>query len=365
MPGPRGATPAGRFDDVLPCSGAWRPTRSSAGNRGTAMHGPMPITRYPELEPSEIHAAASSAFDALGFPRVGRSQRARARRRRADADELASAAMRVTALDAYLPLDGRRRTCHDPARLARREGPGRGSRATGVRLVDGTEIRAGSVVLSAGTYGSPPILMRSGIGPADHLRSLGIEVRVDLPGVGRQPRRPLRASSSTPAGGARPGTADPILHSIATFQSSAAHGADPTRPACSGSPIRPAAEPAFYLDPVLLLPEVTRTGSACDRQTRRSGRASSSRGSGRPPTSIVWSRATGAASSSRTDPRSGCLCTEPAPPDPRRRRRNSVGSSSRTPIRSPTSSGRARWAPSPEARRRGRCPRTRPWRRQA
>jgi choline dehydrogenase-like flavoprotein len=28
------------------------------------------------------------------------------------------------------------------------------------------------------------MLMRSGIGPADHLRSVGIPVRLDLPGVG-------------------------------------------------------------------------------------------------------------------------------------------------------------------------------------
>ncbi|WP_404713896.1 GMC family oxidoreductase [Sphingomonas sp. MMS24-J13] len=40
------------------------------------------------------------------------------------------------------------------------------------------------VVLSAGTYSSPQILMLSGIGPADQLRSLGIDVVQDLPGVG-------------------------------------------------------------------------------------------------------------------------------------------------------------------------------------
>jgi choline dehydrogenase-like flavoprotein len=40
------------------------------------------------------------------------------------------------------------------------------------------------VILAGGTIGSPLLLMRSGIGPADHLRSLGIAVRRDLPGVG-------------------------------------------------------------------------------------------------------------------------------------------------------------------------------------
>lgn len=59
-----------------------------------------------------------------------------------------------------------------------------GSRAAGVRLVDGAVIGAGCVVLAAGTYGSPSILLRSGVGPPDHLRSVDIEVRVGLRGVG-------------------------------------------------------------------------------------------------------------------------------------------------------------------------------------
>jgi choline dehydrogenase len=54
-------------------------------------------------------------------------------------------------------------------------------RATGVVCVDGTSYHAEEVILSAGTYGSAAILMRSGLGPADELRHLDIEVVADLP----------------------------------------------------------------------------------------------------------------------------------------------------------------------------------------
>lgn len=61
-------------------------------------------------------------------------------------------------------------------------------RAVGVHCLarDGSsfDLRASHVVLSAGAYGSAPILLRSGVGPAEELKALGIEVLVDLP-VGR------------------------------------------------------------------------------------------------------------------------------------------------------------------------------------
>jgi len=59
-----------------------------------------------------------------------------------------------------------------------------GGRAGGVRFADGEVVDANRVVLAAGSYASPAILMRSGIGAAEHLREHGIDVAVDLAGVG-------------------------------------------------------------------------------------------------------------------------------------------------------------------------------------
>lgn len=62
-------------------------------------------------------------------------------------------------------------------------------RCTGVEYSVGTETVSAvcqtEVVLTAGTVGTPQLLMLSGIGPRAQLRELGIDVVTDLPGVGR------------------------------------------------------------------------------------------------------------------------------------------------------------------------------------
>ena len=59
-----------------------------------------------------------------------------------------------------------------------------GTRATGVRIVQlGQEftVRARETIVSAGAINSPQLLMLSGIGPCEPLRSLGIELRAPFP----------------------------------------------------------------------------------------------------------------------------------------------------------------------------------------
>lgn len=62
-------------------------------------------------------------------------------------------------------------------------------RATGVELVESgrpTIIRAArEVLITSGAIGSPKLMLMSGMGPADELRALGIDVVADIPAVGR------------------------------------------------------------------------------------------------------------------------------------------------------------------------------------
>jgi choline dehydrogenase len=63
-----------------------------------------------------------------------------------------------------------------------------GGRCVGLDVIapEGSRcIAAREVILAGGAFGSPLVLLRSGVGPADELRALGIAPVLDLPGVGR------------------------------------------------------------------------------------------------------------------------------------------------------------------------------------
>jgi len=63
-----------------------------------------------------------------------------------------------------------------------------GTRATGVQVRDRrgktSDVSAGEVILSGGAINSPQLLQLSGIGNAEHLKSVGVDVVHHLPGVG-------------------------------------------------------------------------------------------------------------------------------------------------------------------------------------
>jgi choline dehydrogenase-like flavoprotein len=207
------------FADVLPYFASLEADADFGDQPWHGDRGRLPITRYLDLELTEIAAAGLQALEAVGFPMVDDHNRPGA----VGAGRMpmsSRAGIRVTTADAYLP-GGRtppnltvRPDAHVAHVVLDR------TRATGVRLLDGATIEAGWVVVCAGTYGSPLILMRSGIGPAEHLRSVGIEVRLDLPGVGANLAD--HGGVDIDCGYHGPARTAPILHLIATFHSAAA-----------------------------------------------------------------------------------------------------------------------------------------------
>ncbi|RBY97995.1 choline dehydrogenase [Blastococcus sp. TF02-8] len=95
---------------------------------------------------------------------------------------------RWSAADAYLhPAAGRPNLTVKTGALTTRVLVENG-RATGVEYRAGGSLHTvratREVVLSGGAVNSPQLLMLSGIGPADHLREVGVDVVQDLPGVG-------------------------------------------------------------------------------------------------------------------------------------------------------------------------------------
>jgi choline dehydrogenase-like flavoprotein len=165
---------------VLPAFTRLEADREFGDRPGHGAGGPIPVRRPDAGHP--LIDAFGAACAELGFP--------------AEPDKNADGApgfgpipfnvadgVRVNTAMAYLsPRRGRPELTVRGGVRVRRVLVERG-RAVGVATDQG-EIRAAEVVLSAGAVGSPQLLLLSGIGPADQLRALGIDVVADLPGVG-------------------------------------------------------------------------------------------------------------------------------------------------------------------------------------
>lgn len=156
----------------------------AVGGRGVG--GPLHIQRLPD--PSPIVRAFVKAAEEAGYPY---NDDYNDDRRVSDGVSYLQTTIRdgrrVSSWDAYVrPVaDDPRLSVVTEATVARILVEG--GRATGVEYLRGGrrhQLRSDRVVLSAGVFGTPQILQLSGIGDAAQLRSLGIEVRAHLPGVG-------------------------------------------------------------------------------------------------------------------------------------------------------------------------------------
>jgi choline dehydrogenase len=173
------------FQDVLPFFRQLECDHDFGGEAWHGSDGPLPIRRYATQALTEVAAAGLSAFAGAGFPMVEDHNRPWAVGAGRTPVNTNADGLRVSTALAYLPPSATRpnMTIRPDAQVA--EVTIDGHRAIGVRLVDGTSLEAGAVILTAGAYESPALLLRSGVGPATELSSMDIWVHADLPGVGQ------------------------------------------------------------------------------------------------------------------------------------------------------------------------------------
>jgi choline dehydrogenase len=206
------------FEDVLP---AFRSVERDLDFGHRPWHGdsgPLPIRRYAEEDLTPLQQALLRAAVQAGHPEV--------------ADHNAPGAVgagptptncvggrRISAALAFLTsararpnLEVRPEVLVDRVEI-------RNGRAVAVHLAAPSErIEAGLIVLAAGTYGSAPILLRSGVGPAGELQAAGIRPVLNLPGVGRGLIDHPGASADFAAPPGSP--TRPVFQSVVTFRSS-------------------------------------------------------------------------------------------------------------------------------------------------
>ncbi|WP_460273600.1 choline dehydrogenase [Celeribacter sp. ULVN23_4] len=148
--------------------------------RGT--DGPLHVTRGPRDNPlfqAFVDAGAQAGYEVTGDYN-GEKQEGFG-----PMEQTVWKGRRWSAANAYLKPALKRENCDIVKGLVDRIEIEEG-RATGVRLVDGRVIKARrEVVLAAGSINSPKILLQSGVGPADALAALGIEVKANRKGVGK------------------------------------------------------------------------------------------------------------------------------------------------------------------------------------
>jgi choline dehydrogenase len=175
--------PGWSFAELLPYF-----KRSESDPLGGPLHGtdgPVPVQRVAETDLSLLDQALVAAAAKLGFPWVADlNGELEQRPCVGPTPKNVADGVRMHAAFTYLaPARPRSNLTLIPDtfvdRICIEDG-----HAVGVVTADGRMVHAREVVVCAGAYGSPAILLRSGIGPATDLQELGIPIVANRPGVG-------------------------------------------------------------------------------------------------------------------------------------------------------------------------------------
>ena len=200
------------FTDVLPYFRKMETDMDFSGDFHGS-DGPVPVRRYPRNEWMPHALAFEEACLALGFEAdadqnhpesTGVSPRARN----------TIEGVRISMALAYLDPARHRLNLTIKANVMSRRILFEGRRAVAVEAESGGEqftVEGGQIVLSAGSIGSPQLLLLSGVGPAEQLRPLGISMVHDLPGVGKNLRDHPSACVLFHTTGDRPDVQAPVI----------------------------------------------------------------------------------------------------------------------------------------------------------
>jgi choline dehydrogenase len=172
------------YDDVLPLLRAMENDLDFGTEPYHGTDGPTPVRRPRREDFALLEASIDEAATRLGHPWAPDHNAPGSTGISPYAYNGSSELRRVSTNDAYLEPARDRTNLEVRGDVVVDRVLFEGTRAVGVvGIVDGqpVEFRAAEVVVSGGAIHSPAILQRSGVGPAEVLRGLGINVVADLP----------------------------------------------------------------------------------------------------------------------------------------------------------------------------------------
>ncbi|MCY4417443.1 MAG: mycofactocin system GMC family oxidoreductase MftG [Chloroflexi bacterium] len=201
------------FTSVLPYFNKLETDLDFGGDDFHGSDGPVPVRRVPRTEWLPHSVAFERACLDEGFPRdedqnhpesTGVSPRARN----------TIDGVRMSMAINYLDIARHRLNLTVRGSVTARRILFDGNRAVGIEAESGGEVftvEADEIIVSSGAGASPQLLMLSGVGPAEHLRSMGIPVVHDSPGVGKNLRDHPAASVLYLAKGEKPDVQAPVI----------------------------------------------------------------------------------------------------------------------------------------------------------